>query len=102
MDDRPTEEMLMRLTELDPHWWAEIGRHGQGITFKCPHCDARLAPAFSNPLDGGEPAPDPNNSKPRPHWKRSGDTFDTLTLSPSINYPGHWHGFIIDGEVRNA
>ncbi len=37
-------------------------------------------------------------------WKRgSGDTFETLTLTPSIDanvdIAGHWHGFITNGEV---
>jgi len=97
----------MRLTELEPVWWAEKDRHGQGVCFLCPHCKAigqtvYLAPAFANPLDGGEPSPDPEGSKPRPHWRRIGDTFDTLTLSPSINYPGHWHGFITEGDVTSV
>jgi hypothetical protein len=36
-------------------------------------------------------------------WTRAaGDTFETLTLSPSIDASpaGHWHGFIQNGEVR--
>jgi hypothetical protein len=35
-------------------------------------------------------------------WQRAGDTFDTLTLSPSIDASkhGHWHGFIQGGEIR--
>lgn len=35
-------------------------------------------------------------------WKRTGETFDTLTLTPSINAEaaGHWHGFITNGDVH--
>lgn len=35
-------------------------------------------------------------------WHRSGDTFETLTLSPSVNCEGfgHWHGNIAGGEVK--
>jgi hypothetical protein len=39
-------------------------------------------------------------------WHRTGETFDTLTLAPSIhvrdgeNGPTHWHGHILAGEVR--
>jgi hypothetical protein len=52
------------------------------------------------------------------HWLRTGDTFDTLTLSPSIHVLSvsrwdkdnpddrskwvaetHWHGWIVNGEV---
>lgn len=32
---------------------------------------------------------------------RTGDTFETLTLSPSVGFGsiGHWHGHIINGEI---
>jgi hypothetical protein len=35
-------------------------------------------------------------------WHRVGDTFDTLTLTPSIDCSrfGHFHGFITGGEVH--
>lgn len=109
----------------------EDGRHGMGITFWCPHCvnpdrtfkdsgggrssttdgGTYLGVWFSNPIDGG-PQAEPHTSHDRdaighhnsdstPHWNRFGDTFDTLTLSPSIDCSrcGHWHGFIRNGEV---
>lgn len=28
----------MQLIELQPKWWAEKGRHGQGVSFLCPCC----------------------------------------------------------------
>lgn len=27
------------------------------------------------------------------------DEFDALTLQPSVHAPGHWHGWITNGEV---
>ncbi len=35
-------------------------------------------------------------------WQRTGETFETLTLSPSVDASraGCWHGFITNGEVR--
>ncbi len=59
---------------------------------------------FANPLDGAAP------DRGRKHlWQRTGDSFETLTLTPSIDYtrfdngtlrdPTCWHGFITDGEV---
>ncbi len=38
------------------------------------------------------------------HWQRTGETFDTLTLTPSIHSRKEkggcgWHGFITNGEV---
>lgn len=114
----------MKLVDLNPRWFAEAGRHGQGVTFDCPHCAGRvrLSAAFSNPLDGGAPVPlDPSTLwptlKPRPddapglvtvpcgvHWARQGDTFEALRLVPSIDASksGHWHGHVglnVPGEV---
>jgi len=91
----------MLLTELDPNWWTTIaGRTGMGLTFLCPHCKTQyLGVWFSNPLDGGAQAtPDLN---PAPRWLRTGDTFETLTLTPSIDASasGHWHGHIHNGEI---
>jgi hypothetical protein len=104
----------MRLTDLDPHWLTcAPGRSGMGISFECPRCrDQRLGVWFKNPLDGGPPAPPEEGPKPR--WVRTGDTFETLTLTPSIDAScctgcvlgpdgkptGHWHGYITDGSIR--
>lgn len=104
----------VRLTELNPHWvtmpnyaftQAERPFH-IGVRFDCPHCGRPLAAMFDPPIDPTNvravmavpwmPMPD------RPCWKRTtGETFDTLTLSPSIDVSkyGHWHGFITNGEV---
>jgi hypothetical protein len=102
----------MRLTDLAPRWTAQEGRHGQGIVFQCPlHPDVdgdTVGASFRNPIDGGTPYFEQSG------WDRSGDTFETLTLTPSIaagfcfgwdvgeiQRPG-WHGFITNGEVTNA
>lgn len=67
-----------------------------GVTFECPtHRDTfcRLGVMFANPVDGGAVCP------ARHHWQRTGETFETLTLTPSINAVDHWHGHINNGEV---
>jgi hypothetical protein len=92
----------MRLVDLDPHWMTTgDGRHGMGVNFDCPHCggDQRLGVWFANPVDGGPPA-SPEQG-PAPRWQRTGDTFETLSLTPSINAEasGHWHGWITAGDV---
>lgn len=96
----------MRLTDLDPGWSVTseghaAGRTGMGITFKCPcGCpDSYLGVFFANPTDGGAPAPPEIDPKPR--WQRTGDTFETLTLTPSIDASksGHWHGHITNGNI---
>jgi len=99
----------MKLTELNPRWVGAGGegisdkdgnpvskREGVGISFDCPcGCSPRVFVSFSNPLDGGEKLRD------RITWERTGDTFDNLTLSPSILRLGGcgWHGFVTNGEV---
>jgi len=106
----------MKLTDLSPKWislnnWASEHPFYVGITFRCPHCPAGergetgyLGVYFANPVD-------PANllgqgisfGRLAEHlWQRTGDTFETMTLSPSIDASttGHWHGFITNGEVR--
>lgn len=96
----------VRLTDLDPRWGTWSGRAERiEVSFDCPrHGKAhRVHVPFANPLDGGKPVE-------RNHlWQRSGDSFDTLTLSPSIDYTKYdngtlrdascWHGFVRNGEV---
>ena len=106
----------MKLTELDPHWVGAGGegvydkdmnpvpeRHGVAISLNCP-CgrtdydnghSAKLVVMFANPIDGGEPIRD------RTTWQRTGETFENLTLTPSILRIGGcaWHGFITNGEI---
>ena len=105
----------MRLTELNPNWVGHGGegvsdksgkaipyQHGVGITFDCPcGCESRCFAGFSNPLDGGA-AVDGGG----PKWDRAGETFETLTLKPSIERKDPdgcgWHGYITDGEMVKA
>lgn len=95
----------MRLVDLDPRWYGWYTSGGRiGVDFQCPvHRDAhRCYVPFANPLEG---TPEVRNHL----WQRTGDTFDTLTLTPSIDYTRYdhgelrdascWHGFIRNGEV---
>lgn len=107
----------MRLTDLDPRWCcdAEIviggikqhfeNRRGMAVSFECPCCagresndpkKSRLAVWFANPIDGLPPTDDAKSL-----WHREGESFENLTLSPSVDASefGHWHGFIRNGEV---
>ncbi len=111
----------MKLSELNPRWclasrWDDTDgtqhflngettkRSGMGLTFDCPvHRSHRLGVFFSNPIDGLPPSADVEHL-----WRREGETFAAMSLSPSINaaeYKGDdgtvcWHGFITNGEVR--
>lgn len=107
----------MKLSELNPRWQIEDIRTGRrvGVNFDCPgaccagkpsardewdemrHSGAVkliVAVPFKIALDG---APWSANG-----WDRTGDTFETLTLSPSIFPPGHWHGYIRNGEIETC
>jgi len=118
----------MRLIDLDPRFVGAGGegvtdkdghpvpaRHGVGLSFlcPCPTCTAqrtgdrdkdfhlRVFVDFANPLDGG-PSYQPSE---RHQWQRMGETFETLTLTPSIlSVAGKggcgWH--VTNGEVINA
>lgn len=106
----------MRLTELEPRWFdvPGVGTNRDGVTFLCPHCHTqRLAVQFANPI-GGEVRPLISNRQAMEHpelgrdvvwpghlWQRTGETFETLTLAPSVDASksGHWHGFVQNGEI---
>lgn len=101
----------MKLTDLNPRWLIAGGpgitrngkpvpqRNGVGMSFDCPcGCGQRRVVEFSNPLDGGPCHTDDGHT-----WDRSGDTFETITLKPSIRatrpHGCGWHGYITNGEV---
>ena len=107
----------MKLTDLHPRWAAEKDAPPdakQGVSFLCPHCaltggSQRIAVWFTPTICGNTPVTNlaqAQASHPEHHhfleWQRpGGETFETLTLSPSIDASksGHWHGFIRGGEV---
>lgn len=116
----------MKLTDLEPRWGQDVrmNHHGKGqsnfppdgfrnaITFLCPHCRRqRLGVSFQpplGPLDWLTPG-QPIAASERVWTRESGEAFDTLTLSPSIDtsadpvgridFAGHWHVFIRTGEI---
>jgi len=99
----------MRLTDLHPKFLAlSDGRAGCGVQCDCPCGNPACLPLFVpflNPLDGGPPFHVSATGEPW-GWQRTGDTFETLTLTPSIQRMDkdgcRWHGFITNGEVTGA
>jgi hypothetical protein len=120
----------VKLTDLQPRWFdvPGVGTDKDGVTFFCPcaRClgdpehRTRLAVQFANPVNG-EPKPlvmmrllaqalqkdhTPEERKnvvpPGFLWTRTGETFEALTLTPSVDASpaGHWHGFVTKGEIR--
>jgi hypothetical protein len=115
----------MRLVELNPRWVAEMNAPPdakQGVRFDCPHCVAlgkpepvKCAIFFDVPVCGN-PAVDiklVHRAQADPGhladhhvgevlWHREGDSFENLTLTPSIDTSkwGCWHGHISNGVIE--
>lgn len=111
----PTRPLL----ELNPTWldagpentlakaagYAD-GRRGIGLIFDCPcgcgtlETGQGLVIPFANPMDGG-----PTHEPAQASWERTGETFATLTLRPSILRSKArggcgWHGYVTNGQVE--
>jgi hypothetical protein len=96
----------MRLTDLNPRWigFKDATLH-YGVSFDCPtDRNRRLVVHFQPPIDPegwlqrGVAIP---TDREQFVWNRQGDTFETLTLSPSVDASkyGLWHGHIRNGEI---
>lgn len=101
----------MKLADLNPEWVGYGGegvfqngapvprRERVGISFDCPcGCEHPVHVCFSNPVDG-------QGQVHKIAWERSGDTFENLTLTPSIQreFPARcWHGHVTNGEVTTC
>lgn len=115
---------MVRLLDLKPRWIDWENRRGLGVEFGCmvgSHngwpCEERLMVLFANPLDGGEPWPGESRTlilklitkEELRHrivgcgpcrWKRTGETFETLTLRPSVNAYSCGHLTLTEGIFR--
>jgi hypothetical protein len=98
----------MKLLELEPRWfYLEEGGPHVGLTFLCPRCRTqRLGVVFHH---RSHEAIDDVYIRAHAHGREdfvwticSAESFDALTLTPSIDASrrGHWHGFITNGEAR--
>ena len=106
---------MPRLVDYHPTWIDIDDRRGLGLLMDAPAEPGwRLFVLFANPLDGGSPWPGHSRSailamfpdiKDREgiigsgtcRWRREGDTFDTLSLSPSIDAHSAGHFTITNG-----
>lgn len=88
---------------LNPHLASRPDRVGVYVEFNCPiHADCRVGVQMTPALDGGGPL-EPGEKA----WSRTGDTIESLTLSPSIRVLGgadgcEWHGFIRAGRFETC
>lgn len=91
---------MSRLTDFAPRWINAGDRKGVGVSFECMtgHCGGRIRVLFANPLDGGPPLADDEQHGGGPYrWHRTGETFDTLSLSPSVDADVCGHFTITNG-----
>lgn len=107
----------MRLVDLDPRWVTTnipptTARRGISFECPCPQCQDELHPPFLTVhpqriiiwfepcLDGALPV------SGGLRWQRtSGESFEDLTLSPSIDFKhagGGWHGLLDHGRIVTA
>ena len=111
---------MSKLIDLKPHWiglenWKSPSKFYVGVSFLCPHCAPKMCPTCGHLPDHKRlavyfwPPIDPDGLLGSmfnlPHnggHVRTGDTFETLTLSPSIGFDsiGHWHGNITNGDCQ--
>ena len=104
----------MFLTDLNPSFYSYGGKgvskadgsaipeqNGVGILFDCPCgvCGERVALGFKNPIDGSDQV-----NADRASWQRTGDNFEVMSLTPSIQRMGkcRWPGYLTDGELKEC
>jgi hypothetical protein len=105
----------MKLTELSPKWIKQASGAIVGVEFACPvHAHlgldangwapcilAQISVPFANPIGEAQPS----DFRKGAVWNRSGDSFESLSLTPSIRCSQgdgkgeggsltHWHGFV--------
>jgi hypothetical protein len=105
----------VKLSDCQPRWvgvvnWSSPSLFAVGLVFTCPVCRFPVLCYFKPSLDPDNlrakygwpdafPAPDGNLQ-----WERTGDSFDTISLMPSINNDkagcGHWS--LTNGELTEA
>ena len=81
------------LASLDPQFY-ELEGEKYGMVFDCPNCGVPGGVFFTNSI--------PSNKNIRPagvHWQRTGDTFETMSLTPSVKMYGHFHSWIRNGML---
>ena len=66
-----------------------------GLQIACPNCGREYSALFKNPIGAAEPIDKGN----RPHWDRTGDTLEAMSLNPSFLAFDCYHSWIRDGKL---
>jgi hypothetical protein len=96
----------MQLVKLDPHWVEHEGKRC-GVSFECPEHGTHTGPnaycrqvvQFTPAIEGGHVASWQDNKH---IWQRKGESFEALTLTPSVRAGCGWHGFVTAGMVTSC
>ncbi len=100
----PTEKRVVPVQYSIP---VATAAEAQGIRFLCPACFTKnggkvgthgLDVTFAGRGATDEQGSHGNGGKPS-RWQVSGDSFENLSLSPSIDV-GCWHGYVTNGAIR--
>lgn len=107
---------MARLIDLRPEWYSHralFPRIHVGLVFDCPcgpKVGRRLTVFFDPEIDPAGWNQNAERVAVAREWmwwrnmvrhQRVGDTFETLTLTPSIVVAGYWHGHITNGIVTS-
>lgn len=92
------------LVACEPEWDLRADGRIVGIFFWCPcgkrdKCPfGRIHIYFENPIGGGAPQSPAGYET----WRREGETFERLSLFPSLHAVDHWHGHLRSGVFSDA
>ena len=99
----------MKLAELDASFVSKDGVR-VAVHLRCPGCQReRLVVPFAQPVGG---PPDPSMNVRGVLWRHTGETLESLTLTPSVDFSHvnggvdgepreecRWHGWVQSGEA---
>lgn len=103
-----------RLVGLNPKWVIHGRDEVYGIRYDCPCRKPGDIGNESNvsvcPMGGWAVVPTKTNFAGKPSsadaqargWDLTGDSFNNVSLSPSIHHVGHWHGFLTNGVLTSC
>src|ERR1700732_2941497 len=72
----------------------ELDGEKYGAVIRCPNCGVAGGVFFANSIPSGK-----NLCPQGANWQRTGDTFETMSLTPSVLMHGHFHSWVKNGML---
>ncbi len=100
-----------RIVDLNPKWIENGAGELYGISYDCPcglpEFDPLVTFELCCPIGGRQVVPTKTSFGGKTvcadsidrGWDLTGDSFENITLTPSIHQVGHWHGFLTNGVL---